>query len=89
MADRVLTFVAKLKALFAQRHAESVFDEEMKTHLEMLAEKYEREGMSTKEAARAARRQFGNTTLLKQRQRESGTTMFFANVDRPQRTAYT
>jgi predicted permease len=80
MSDRALTFVAKLKALFAQRRADTAFDEEMSTHLEMLAEKYEREGMSTKEAARAARRQFGNTTLLKQRQRESRTTMFFAKV---------
>src|SRR6195952_2319843 len=79
MSDRALTFVARLKALFAQRRADSAFDEEMKTHLEMLAEKYGREGMSTKEAARAARRQFGNTTLLKQRQRESRRTMFFAN----------
>jgi predicted permease len=80
MSDQALTFVSKLKALFTQRQADSVFDEEMRTHLEMLAEKYERAGMSTKEAARAARRQFGNTTLLKQRQRESRTTMFFANV---------
>jgi hypothetical protein len=60
-----------------QRRAESVFDEEVTTHLEMLAEEYVREGMSAQEAVRAARRQFGNTTLLKQRQRESRTTMFF------------
>ena len=80
MTDRALTFVAKLKTLFAQQQAESVFDEEMRLHLEMLAEKYERQGMSPREAARAARRQFGNTTLLKQRQRESRTTMFFWNV---------
>ncbi len=80
MSDRALTFVAKLKALFTQRRADTAFDEEMSTHLEMLAEKYEREGMSAREAARAARRQFGNTTLLKQRQRESRATMFFANV---------
>lgn len=80
MSDRALTFVSKLKALFVQGRADSAFDEEMRTHLEMLAEKYEREGMSAKEAARAARRQFGNTTLLKQRQRESRTTMFFSNV---------
>jgi predicted permease len=80
MSDRALTFLAKLKALFLQRRADSIFDEEMSTHLEMLAEKYEREGMSAKEARRAARRQFGNTVLLKQRQRESRTTMFFANV---------
>jgi predicted permease len=82
MWDHASTFVAKLKALFVQRRADTTFDEEMNTHLEMLAEKYEREGMSAKEAARAARRQFGNTTLLKQRQRESRTTMFFANVGR-------
>jgi predicted permease len=80
MPDRAVTFVAKLKALFAQRQADSVFDEEMRLHLEMLAEKYEREGMSAKEATQAARRRFGNTTLLKQRQRELRTTMFFANV---------
>jgi predicted permease len=80
MWDRASTFVAKLKALFAQRRADTAFDEEMSTHLEMLAEKYEREGMSATEAARAARRQFGNATLLTQRQRESRTTMFFANV---------
>jgi predicted permease len=80
MSDRALTFVAKLKAFFAQRRADTAFDEEMSTHLEMLAEKYERVGMSAREATRAARRQFGNTTLLKQRQRESRTTMFFANV---------
>lgn len=80
MTDRALTFLAKLQALFAQKRADTAFDEEMCTHLEMLAEKYEREGMSSREAARSARRQFGNTTLLKQRQRESRTTMFFANV---------
>ena len=80
MSDRVLTFLAKLKALFAQKHADSAFDEEIAEHLEMLAEKYEREGMNARDAMRAARRQFGNTTLLKQRQRESRTTMFFANV---------
>ena len=80
MSDRALTLLARLKALFSQRRAESAFDEEIRIHLEMLAEKYQREGMSTREAARAAKRQFGNTTLLKQRQRESRTTMFFANV---------
>ncbi len=80
MTAGAFTLIAKLKALFRQGRSESVFDEEISGHLEMLAEKYEREGMSAKEAARAARRQFGNTTLLKQRQRESRTTMFFWNV---------
>lgn len=80
MWESTSAFVAKLKALFSQRVADTAFDEEMNTHLEMLAEKYEGEGMNAREAARAARRRFGNPTLLKQRQRESRTTMFFANV---------
>ena len=80
MTDQALTLVAKLRMLFAQRRADDAFDEEVSAHLEMLTEKYQREGMSAREAARAARRQFGNTTLLKQRQRESRTTMFFANI---------
>lgn len=80
MFDHALIFLAKLKALVTQQRADSIFDEEIGTHLEMLAEKYEREGMSARNAQRAARRQFGNTALLKQRQRESRTTMFFANV---------
>jgi len=51
MSDRALTFLAKLKALFAQRQADTVLDDEMRLHLEMLTEKFERAGMSTKEAA--------------------------------------
>ena len=80
MSDRVLTFLARLKALFMLARAESAFDEEIATHLELLSEKFQRQGMGSREAARAARRQFGSTTLLKQRQRESRTTMFFTNV---------
>ncbi|ADV82273.1 ABC transporter permease [Terriglobus saanensis] len=82
MSDRARTFMARWSALFGQRRAESSLDEELRTHLEMLAEKYEQAGMSSREAAQAARRQFGNTTLLKQRQREARTTMFFANTSR-------
>src|ERR1700760_3179041 len=80
MPGRAFTFLAKLKALFVQGREENAFGEEVNAHLEMLAEKYERDGMRPQEAMRAARRQFGNATLLKQRQRESRTTMFFANV---------
>src|ERR1022692_2865184 len=80
MSDHALTILSKMKALFGQRQADAAFGEEMLTHLDMLADKYQREGMTPKQAVRAARRQFGNTSLLKQRQRESRTTMFFAHV---------
>ena len=82
MGDRARILRAKAMALFVQRRAESVFDEEVRIHLEMLAERFERQGMPPREAKRAAKRQFGNVSLLKQRQRESRTTMFFANVAR-------
>src|ERR1700712_5769734 len=80
MTDRVRIFFAKAWSLWVRRRDEAAFDDEMMTHLEMLAERYERGGMSAQDAMRAARRQFGNTTLLQQRQRELRTTMFFPNV---------
>jgi predicted permease len=44
--------------------------EEMRLHLEERTEQFMREGMSRKEAEQAARRAFGNTTLLQERSRE-------------------
>ncbi len=80
MRARVNTLLSQFRALFGQRHAEVEFNQEMQAHLEMLVDKYELEGLSPADALRAAQRQFGNTTLLQQRQREARTTMFFANV---------
>src|SRR5262249_299157 len=45
-------------------------DDEIETHLRLLTERYVRQGMSQDEAARAARRQFGNVTLLQEVNRE-------------------
>jgi len=55
---------AKLRGLFGDRRADREFDEEIETHLRLLTERYVRQGMTEAEAAWAARRQFGNTTLL-------------------------
>jgi predicted permease len=52
----------------------------MQTHLQLLTEKFMRQGMSPDDADSAARRQFGNTTLLQQRHRESRTFLSFSNV---------
>ena len=41
-------------------------DDEIETHLCLLTERYVRQGMTEAEAARAARRQFGNVTLLQE-----------------------
>lgn len=69
-ALRVLA--AKLRRfLGAQRHDK--FDDEVQEHLRLLGERFEARGMSKKEAATAARRQFGNLTLLQEDRRSLQT----------------
>jgi hypothetical protein len=75
-----LRLVSRVIGLFGQRKAESEFDCEMQTHLQLLTEKFMRQGMSPDDADSAARRQFGNTTLLRQRHRESRMFLSFSNV---------
>ena len=61
---------ARLRGLFGDRRVERDLDDEIETHLRLLAERYVRQGMTEAEAARAARRQFGNVTLLQELNRE-------------------
>jgi predicted permease len=72
--------VSRIGGLFGQKRAESEFDAEMQIHLQLLAEKFIRQGMSPEDADSAARREFGNTTLLRQRHRESRTFLSFSTV---------
>jgi predicted permease len=72
--------VSKVWGLFGQQKVESEFDGEMQLHLQLLTEKFIRQGMGPEDAASAARRQFGNTTLLRQRHRESRTFLSFSAV---------
>jgi hypothetical protein len=65
---------------FGQKQAETEFDLETQTHLQLLTEKFIRQGMDRRDADSAARCQFGNTTLLRQRHRESRTLLFFPNL---------
>ena len=66
-------FAAKLRGFLGGQQHDYEFDEEIQQHLRLLAEKLEAQGMPTKEAAAAARRQFGNTTLLQEDRREMQT----------------
>ena len=72
--------VSRACGLFGQKKAESEFDDEMQIHLQLLAEKFIRQGMGPEDADSAARRQFGNTTLLRQRHRESRTFLSLSTV---------
>ncbi|MGC1300456.1 MAG: ABC transporter permease, partial [Alloacidobacterium sp.] len=60
---------SRVKGQAAQGREDEGFDEEIREHIALLEERYTAQGMSARDAARAARRQFGNLTMLKERQR--------------------
>jgi hypothetical protein len=66
-------WVAKAKGFLTQGRQDLEMDAEIHAHLHLLTERYVSQGMSRDNAARAARLQFGNVTLLKERQRAQGS----------------
>jgi len=62
-------WAARAIGLLTGRRQDLDFDSEIQTHLRLLTERYLSQGMSRTDADAAARRQFGNATLLKERQR--------------------
>jgi putative ABC transport system permease protein len=68
-------FAAKLRGFLRLRghHRDDEFDAEIQDHLRMLADRYVTQGMSRDEAVGAARRQFGNVTMLREDRRELQT----------------
>ncbi len=57
--------------IFGRRDLYGDLADEMREHLEEKTEQFMREGMSREEATRAARRAFGNATLIEERGREA------------------
>jgi len=80
MIHYLRALAAKLRGLFGDRRADRDLDDEIKTHLRLLTERYVRQGMTEDEAARAARRQFGNVTLLKEMNREMRGIIFIETL---------
>src|SRR5262245_45165279 len=70
MTHYLRVLAARLRGLFGDRRADHELDDEVETHLRLLAERYVRQGMTESDAAWAARRQFGNITSLKEANRE-------------------
>ncbi len=80
MTRYLRVLVARLRGLFGDRSAELELEDEIEVHLRLLTERYVRNGMTEDEAARAARRQFGNITSLKEANREMGRITFIETV---------
>lgn len=77
MITWLAVLAAKLKVLFGRPDPDREFDDELRAHLRLLRERYIRQGMTPSDADSAARRQFGNTTLLREDRREMQTIPLF------------
>jgi predicted permease len=79
-----MSLVVKLRAflrnLFSTRRAEADFDQEVRAHLEMLAEEKIRAGTSPQEGQRAAHIELGGTEQLKEQVREERIGNWFQSV---------
>jgi len=76
---RLRAIAGKLRNFFTGSLAEPDFDEEASSHMALLAERFTRRGMTPEEAWAQARRQFGNTTSLKEARHDLRT---FARIER-------
>ncbi len=71
--SKLRSFGARLRGLLTRYQHDDEFDGEVREHLQLLADRFGAQGMSREEAAIAARRQFGNTTLLQEDRRDLQT----------------
>src|SRR5437660_7713131 len=85
--SRLRAFAAKVAGFFGLRKRDSDFDDEVQAHLQLLVERFVAQGMSREDAAAAARRQFGNTTLLQEDRRELWTLVSVEDLGRDLRYA--
>jgi len=80
-------FAVRVTGFFRHRERDSDFDNEMQAHLQLLVDRFVAQGMSPEDAAAAARRQFGNTTLLQEDRRELRTLVSLEDLGRDLRYA--
>src|SRR5256714_1180842 len=67
---RLRIFTARLLNVFRRRHLDEDLDTELRAHLQMLTEENMRRGLTPKEAAQAARREFGGFEQTKEAYRD-------------------
>ena len=87
MALRPPLFIRRVLALFRWRSRDRDMEREMAFHVDSLARDYARDGLSEVDAQRAARRQFGNLTRLKERGHDERTMRLVEDVTRDVRHA--
>jgi predicted permease len=82
MTSRIRIFMARLRALFEQRRSRGELEDEIQLHVQMLKERFILQGMEPGDAEAAAQRQFGNSTLLRERHHQQRTFFLFVTLIR-------
>jgi len=67
------TWLARVRALVTRRRLERDLDDEVQSHLDLLAAEYERSGLAPEAARIAARRAFGSIESMKEAHRDRRT----------------
>ena len=75
-------FAAKLRGHVGYRRTGAELADEIELHVEMLTERFIERGMEPEEARAAARRQFGNAPLLRERHRAQSGVAFLVTLGR-------
>ncbi len=80
MVGRFRAFLARLCGHFVRHRSSRELDDEIELHIQMLTGRFIRDGMEPGDAVAAARRQFGNTTLLRERHSEQRSFPIFVTL---------
>jgi hypothetical protein len=66
---RLRNWWTRIRATVLHETPDTEFQTEIEEHVRLLSERYRAQGMTAESATLAARRQFGNTTLLEEDRR--------------------
>src|SRR6476660_8424236 len=78
-------FWRRLAVLFRDEHAENELAREVRAHLTLLEDDFQRLGLSAADARLAARRAFGGVEQAKERQRDARSFVWLADAQRDMR----
>lgn len=76
----IRVFAARLRGLFGRRQTGHELEDEIQLHIQMLTDRFILQGMEPDDARAAARRQFGNATVLREHHNEQRSFPAFVTL---------
>jgi putative ABC transport system permease protein len=73
-------FFMRMASVLGASHADSELGREIESHLQLLQENFEKNGLPAAEAKAAARRSYGNVELVKELHRETRSFLWIENL---------